>query len=176
MYILTQFAGYAYEPEHSLNDGRRGGFPGFSAVGPRIFFVIDRPPGWCCNGAADRPKSNDRGTTMTNKTITTRLALAFAAFVVAPALAQSSGKNPADACKGMDKASKAYSDCVKAQAQANKPAATSAQNTKKPGQTCGGMDKASKAYSDCVKAQAQTTKDAKQATGAAQGQGKPAKN
>jgi len=115
---------------------------------------------------------------MTNKTITTCLALAIAALVAAPALAQSSGKNPADACKGMDKASKAYSDCVKAQAQAqgNKPATTSAQNTKKPGQTCDGMDKASKAYSDCVKAQAQTTKDSKQTTGAAQGKGKPAKN
>jgi hypothetical protein len=120
---------------------------------------------------------------MTNKTITTCLALAIAALVAAPVLAQPSGKNPADACKGMDKASKAYSDCVKAQAQTqgqgqgqgNKPASANAQNTKKPGQTCEGMDKASKAYSDCVKAQAQTTKDAKQA-GGAQGQGKPAKN
>jgi hypothetical protein len=112
---------------------------------------------------------------MTNKTINTCLALSIAALIAAPALVQSAGKNPADACKGMDKASKAYSDCVKAQAQTqgNKPAATSAQNTKKPGQTCDGMDKASKAYSDCVKAQAQTTKDAKQAGGA---QGKPAKN
>ncbi len=107
------------------------------------------------------------------------LALSLAAFLANPALAQS--KNPTDACKGMDKASKAYSDCVKAQAQANKPANTNAnaQDDKKPGQTCTGMDKASKAYSDCVKAQAQTTKDTKQGATAAQNKkatGKPAKN
>jgi hypothetical protein len=115
---------------------------------------------------------------MANKMIKTCLTLAIAALLAGPALAQSTGKNAADACKGMDKASKAYSDCVKAQAQANKPANTNAnaQSDKKPGQSCTGMDKASKAYSDCVKAQAQTTKDAKPATTTQKAGGKPAKN
>ena len=115
---------------------------------------------------------------MANKTIKMCLTLAIAALLAGPALAQSTGKSAADACKGMDKASKAYSDCVKAQAQANKPANanTNAQSDKKPGQSCTGMDKASKAYSDCVKAQAQTTKDAKPATTTQKAGGKPAKN
>lgn len=114
---------------------------------------------------------------MANKMIKTCLTLAIAALLAGPVLAQQSGgKNAADACKGMDKASKAYSDCVKAQAQANKPANTNAQSDKKPGQSCAGMDKASKAYSDCVKAQAQTTKDAKPATTTQKAGGKPAKN
>ena len=115
---------------------------------------------------------------MANKTIKMCLTLAIAALLAGPALAQSTGKSAADACKGMDKASKAYSDCVKAQAQANKPANANAnaQSDKKPGQSCTGMDKASKAYSDCVKAQAQTTKDAKPATTTQKAGGKPAKN
>ena len=108
------------------------------------------------------------------------LALSLVVMLVGPALAQS--KNSADACKGMDKAGKAYGDCVKAQAQKqqqqNSNANANAQNDKKPGQTCTGMDKASKAYSDCVKAQAQTAKDAKPgaASTADKTTGKPAKN
>ena len=59
---------------------------------------------------------------MANKTIKMCLTLAIAALLAGPALAQSTGKNAADACKGIDKASKAYSDCVKAQAQTTKDA------------------------------------------------------
>jgi hypothetical protein len=103
---------------------------------------------------------------MTGKPFACIPALIVAAFLAAPAMAQNTGKNPADACKGMDKAGKAYSDCVKAQAQQQQQQQknnANAQADKKPGQTCAGMDKASQAYSDCVKAQAQTTKDSKPA-------------
>lgn len=121
---------------------------------------------------------------MKNTMLNACLAVSFVAFLANPALAQSTGKNPADACKGMDKAGTAYANCVKAAAQAqqnqaNKPADANAnaQSDKKPGQTCTGMDKASKAYSDCVKAQAQTTKDTKPGANAAgKATGKPAKN
>ncbi len=104
---------------------------------------------------------------MKNMMLNACVVLSLAAFLAGPALAQSSGKTPANACTGMDKASTAYANCVKAAAQAqqqqNSNANANAQNDKKPGQTCTGMDKASKAYSDCVKAQAQTTKDTKPA-------------
>lgn len=58
-------------------------------------------------------------------------ALAIAAAGIAPAMAQGQGstksaantqrdKKPAQTCEGMDKKSKAYSDCVKTQAQTTK--------------------------------------------------------
>ena len=97
---------------------------------------------------------------MKNMMLNACLALSLAAFLAGPALAQSTGKNPADACKGMDKAGTAYANCVKAAAQAqqnqaNKPANTGTQSTANPADSCKGMDKAGTAYANCVKAAAQ---------------------
>lgn len=62
---------------------------------------------------------------MMNKMLRASLALALAVGLAAPALAQSntkaqSDKKPGQTCEGLDKASKAFSDCVKAQAQTTK--------------------------------------------------------
>lgn len=61
---------------------------------------------------------------MLNKTLTACAALAMAfTLAAAPALAQGKSqadKKPAQSCEGMDKATKAYSDCVKAQAMTTK--------------------------------------------------------
>ena len=64
---------------------------------------------------------------MRNKLLKATLALLVGVALAGPALAQSntkaqSDKKPGQECESLDKASKAFSDCVKAHAQATKDA------------------------------------------------------